>query len=84
MSFVFVSDGSFQEKIKSEVLSKAGERAANQIMEDQSYDPPFSLQRKSQIQMGKTNILEVLNKFTKQLKKEEENYKKVWDSHIKA
>ena len=49
LTFLFVSDGSFQQKLKADVLVKAGERAAHQIMDDESYEPPFSLQRKSQI-----------------------------------
>lgn len=32
--------------------------------------------------MGKIHILEVINKFTEELKREELNYKKVWDSHL--
>ena len=47
MSFIFVSDASFPERLRKEVLIKAGERAALKIMEVESFEPPFSLQDKS-------------------------------------
>ena len=32
--------------------------------------------------MGKIHVVDVVNKFTEELKKEQVNYKKVWDSHL--
>jgi len=66
LSFVFISDGSFQQRLKSEVLVKAGERAALNIMKDQNFEPPFSLSRKSHV-----HVIDVINKFTEYLKREE-------------
>ena len=82
MSFVFVSDVSFPERLRRDVLVKAGDRAAQRIMEEESFEPPFSLQNKVQIEVGKTNILEVIQKFTKNLKKQQSTHLSVLDSHL--
>lgn len=66
-SFVFEKDSSFQERLKNEVLVKAGERAAIRIMEAEGFEAPFSISRKSQMPLGKNHIIEVINKFTKEL-----------------
>eukprot|EP00347_Sterkiella_histriomuscorum_P023264 403335317 len=89
-SFVFISDGSFQERLKQDILIKAGERRAKLTIESEGFELPFALStnqvsRKSQMAhnaVSKTSIIEVINKFTVELQKEEVNYNKVWDSHL--
>ncbi|CDW85886.1 UNKNOWN [Stylonychia lemnae] len=84
-SFVFVSDGSFQQRLKTEVILKAGERKALKIMDEEEFQAPFSLSRKSQVgeqQLSKSHIIDVLDRFSTELKKEEAIYQKVWDSHL--
>lgn len=59
-SFVFVSDGPFQQKIRTEVLSMAGERAAQDIIARAPFNPPFSLERHPQAHLNKVCILDVV------------------------
>jgi hypothetical protein len=84
LSFIFTSDGSFSERLKEDVLIKAGERKTLSLMEKDSIELPLSLANKEQLPMGKTNILEVLMLFSKVLLEEDMNYKRVWDKHLQG
>jgi len=73
LSFVFVSDGTLQDKLRNEVIAKAGERMTKQICERHSIHTPFTLNNNrdgrvvdeiAEERKGMTSILEVIKCFT--------------------
>lgn len=82
LSFVFQADGSFSERLKEDVLIKAGERKALALMEKENIDLPLSLASQEHLPIGKTNILDAILIFSKALLQEDLNYRQVWDKHM--
>ena len=78
LSFVFVSDGSFQQRLKSDVLAKAGERACLAVMNANHFEPPFALTRSD------VCVVDVAERFAEHLRREADTYRKVWDTHLDA
>lgn len=44
LSFVFVSDGSLQQRVKTEVIAIAGERRTTVVCESEGIEAPFTLE----------------------------------------
>ena len=45
LSFVFVSDGTLQDKLRADVIAKAGERMTQKLCERNSISTPFTLDK---------------------------------------
>ena len=69
LSFIFVSDGSFSEKLKVEVLGPVGTARAHAICEASRLKAPYTLERH-----GTNNVLDVIRIFTEALADEEKTF----------
>jgi hypothetical protein len=80
LSNVFVSDGSLQERLKREVLAKAGERRTREICTQRGFEGPFLLGGVDG-EVGKgAGILSVIREFTEVLVEQSKTFEEVWDS----
>ena len=71
LSFVFVSDGSLQDRLRTEVIAKAGERMTAAVCLASGIKGPFSLENRhgnleedGEESKQMTSILEVIKCFT--------------------
>jgi len=79
LSFVFVSDGSLQDRLRTDVIAKAGERMTHGLCIRNGIKGPFTLENHHKLHNSAgrfeeeekapvmTSILEVLKCFTSQL-----------------
>jgi hypothetical protein len=85
LSFVFVSDGSLQERLRESVIAKHGERMSKQLCQEQgiilhtSETQSFTLKKSDE---DPNSILSVIRLFTEKLISDERHFRKVWDAHV--
>jgi hypothetical protein len=75
-----VSDGSLQERLKTEVLAKAGERRTREICAQRGFEGPFSLGGVNGEVGNGAGILSVIREFTEVLVEQSKTFEEVWDS----
>jgi hypothetical protein len=76
LSFVFVSDGSLQDRLRTSVIAQQGQRMTKKVCAENGIEEGqvFSLNAKDQ-----NNVLALINLFTLKLTTEEAQFRKIWD-----
>jgi hypothetical protein len=80
ISFLFVSDGTFDRRIRYDILGYTSEKAMGKLLGD--FKRPYCLERKN-LEDDEICILEVIKVMMKEVKKElDDGYIDLWGMHV--